>query len=167
MFPLEQHFQVEFLCNEEIAPAVDAILQTNDVKKIRVSSLYVENVELREGRKFLDELLRIAKKDIEVTVLVGHKPKRHHWLRFFEELSQFGIKLYYNSRVHSKIILLYGEKTNIALIGSHNFTHGGLVHQYEAGVFLKDLANEKFYKLEDYFNNVIGAEDTRVLRDVV
>jgi phosphatidylserine/phosphatidylglycerophosphate/cardiolipin synthase-like enzyme len=137
------------------------------LRKIRISSLYVENVELKEGRKFLDELLRIAKKEIEITILIGTKPKKTHWIRFFEELSQFGIKLYYNGRVHSKIILLYGEKTNIALIGSSNFTHGGLAHRYEAGVFLKDLANEKFYKLETYFNNVIGDEETRVLQDVV
>jgi phosphatidylserine/phosphatidylglycerophosphate/cardiolipin synthase-like enzyme len=167
MIPSEQRFEVELLCNEEIAPAIDSILQTGNLKKIRVSSLYVENVELKEGRKFLDELLGIAKKDIEVTIIIGQKPSKGHWRRFFEELYEHGIKLYYNYRVHSKMILLYGEKTNLAFIGSSNFTHGGLALRYEASVFLKGLDDEKFYKLENHFNKVIGAEDTRVLKDVV
>jgi hypothetical protein len=32
MFPSEQHCQVELLCNEEIAPAIDSILQTANLK---------------------------------------------------------------------------------------------------------------------------------------
>lgn len=163
----QESCQVEMLCNREIAPAIDRILHTSNLKRIRVSSLYVENVELKEGRKFLDELLKIAKNNVEVTILVGQKPQRGHWIRFFENLEAFGINLYYNRLVHSKILLLYGAETKVALIGSSNFTHGGLVLRFEVGVCLSDLADEKFYKLETYFNSVIGSEETRVLRDVV
>lgn len=156
-----------FLCDGEIATCIDTILKTNRLRRVRISSLWIENVELVGGNKLLDTLLELVKKGIAVTILIGRKPKVNQWVRFFEKLEQFGIKLYYNRRIHCKMFLLDCFDEKIALISSANYTYGGLHFRYEVGACLKALSITKYNKLGDFYNYVLGSNETRVLRDVV
>jgi len=158
---------LSLICDGEIATAIDAILKTTRLKRVRITSLYVENVELDNGNKLLDSLVELVKKGIDVTILIGRKPDVNHWVRFFEKLEDFGVNLYYNWRIHSKMFLLDCFDEKAALITSANYTHGGLHFRHEVGVCLKDLPLGKYNKLGDFFNYVVGSDETRVLRDVV
>ena len=158
---------ISLLVESDIACAIDSILKISNLNRVRITSLYIENVELTNGNKLLDRLLELVKKGTDVTILIGQKPKRSHWRRFFEELEKFGVNLYYNWRIHSKMLLLDCLTEKVALLSSANYTHGGLRFKHEVGVCLKDLTLSKYNKLGDFFNNVVGSEETRVLKDVV
>lgn len=155
------------LCDKEIAAAIDEMLKVANLERVRITSLNVENVQLLDGRKFLDILLDLVRKGITVTILIGAKPKLKHWIKFFEKLESFGVNLFYNWRIHSKMLLLDSSDENAALISSANLTHGGLHFRHEVGVCLKDLPLRKHNKLGEFFNSVVGSDETRVLRDVV
>ena len=151
----------------DIACAIDAILDISGLNRVRITSLYIENVELTNGNKLLDRLLELVKKGTEVTILIGRRPNLSHWIRFFEELETFGVNLYYNRRIHSKMLLLDCRDEKVVLMSSANYTHGGLHYKHEVGVCLKDLSLGKYNKLGEFFNYVLGSEETQVLRNVV
>lgn len=143
---IKENISIELLCDSDIVKAVNDALNLTDFKRVRITSLYIENAELLNDEKLFSVLLGLVKKGITVTILIGQKLKRNHWVRFFEELDSFGIKLYYNRRVHSKMILLDSPNKRVALILSANLTHGGLHYRYESGVYLKYLDDNKYKK---------------------
>lgn len=71
---------------------------------------------------------------------------------------------------HPKVFISYGEDIVKILIGSHNLTGGGAIHNYEAGIiFVCDLSNEsdiEFYRSTlNYFNRLLSDTHICILMD--
>jgi phosphatidylserine/phosphatidylglycerophosphate/cardiolipin synthase-like enzyme len=92
-----------------------------------------------------------------VTVVVGNKPRERD-IDFYEQLLDEGIEIYYNDKVHAKVILVEGKDgENSALIMSANLTTTGLHYKYEVGVFLSSLEDKSYKKLRAYTSQIVGA----------
>jgi len=95
--------------------------------------------------KFNMEILSAAKRGVKVCAITNYK-------EITEILKGSGIEvkhLIQNKLVHTKMMIIDGQ---IAIIGSHNFTHSAFSFNHEISVILRDP--DLCYQLTNYFNNL-------------
>lgn len=133
-----------------------------DPRRVRLLTLNFSDFELFRGLTLGQIIKRLARKGVKTTVVVGSKPKiggknYQDLADFYEELLDEGVEIYYNDRVHAKVILAEGGKENSALIMSANLTMTGLSYNYEMGVLLSPLEDGEYESLRNYTNDIVGA----------
>jgi len=131
--------------------------------RVRMLTLNFSDFELFRGITLREIIKRLARRGVITTIVVGSKPSKkdttsyEEQIRFYEELLDEGVEIYYNDKVHAKVILAEGKTENSALIMSANLTKSGLFYNYEAGVFLSPLKDEDYKSLRNYTSDIVGA----------
>lgn len=143
-----------------------------DPWRVRILTLNFIDFELFRGLKLGQIIKRLATKGIITTIIVGNKPKigdekYQDQVDFYDELSDEGVQIYHNDRVHAKVILAEGRKENSALIMTANLTKSGFYYKYEAGVLLPHLENGEYKSLRNYTNDIIGTKKTKPIGWVI
>ena len=125
--------------------------------RVRIFTQNFSNAKLN-GRLTLKEIIKSLKSlGAIVTVVVGSKPREND-IEFYEELLDEGVQIYYNDKVHAKLILAEAKDgKNVALVMSANLTNTGLRYKYEVGVHLSYLEDKVYKKLRAYTSQIIGA----------
>jgi len=125
--------------------------------RVRMLTLNFSDFELFKGITLREIIKRLARRGVITTIVVGGKPVKEEDKSFCEELLDEGVEIYFNDRVHAKVILAEGKKENSAIIMSANLTKSGLFYKYEVGVFLSPLNYEDYKSLRDYTSDIVGA----------
>jgi len=93
---------------------------------------------------------------------VGGLPKKEKDRKFFLKLLDRGAKIYYNKRVHVKLIIVNRRSHQEVLLMTANLTRTGLYRNHEAGILISSDRN--FYnKAEKFIIEILKSPATRPL----
>jgi hypothetical protein len=161
----------EILCSPEISKTVENFLKPDDYLRVRMTTQNIDNFKFGNGVSLVDKLLALQKDGIIITIVIGKLPgrkdRKHLKRDLFIPLIKKGFYIYYNPKVHLKMILIESKTYKNALLMSSNISRGGLFYRFEVGVSFLCLDEIKFKKLDSFFDHVVGDEETRELKDVI
>jgi phosphatidylserine/phosphatidylglycerophosphate/cardiolipin synthase-like enzyme len=133
----------------------DILSREKNYWRIRILTLNFSDVEL-SSTTLREIIKRHRNKGAKITVVVGSKPEEKD-KDFYEELLDEGVEIFFNDKVHAKVILAEEKSKASALIMSANLTRSGLYYNYEAGVLVPSLKRKDYNNLREYTSNIIGA----------
>lgn len=149
---------IEAVINREIIEKINTMLafQRMDPIHIRIVTPTVKNVDLN-GESLFSKLQKLfTYKDVQITLII--KPE---WMiekedqEFLEKLKSIGVKVHSNPNLHAKILLVENNQEKLALVGSANYTIGGLKRNDESSVYFINDENGVYEKLYDYITNML------------
>jgi len=114
------------------------------------------------GQKLSRIIQHLLTKGTRVTIVVGELPEKEKDKKFFIRLLNGGAKIYYNKRVHVKLILIDRRSYQEVLLMTANLTKTGLYRNYEAGILIS--RNRNFYnKAERFVKEILKSPTTQPL----
>jgi hypothetical protein len=124
------------------------------IRSIKISTLSCTNPIIKEDRKFLDLLLAKGSKS-EIVIYLGVDPVEiekdcpEAAEKLKDLINIHGAKIFYNRKIHAKLLLVDGKDEKIIYLSTSNFTEMGFNNNFELGVafFLKEESEYIVYNI--------------------
>lgn len=116
-----------------------------------------------EGVPLLNKLRMLTAGGVTVTIIFGQKPERMRpkEKQNLKELVEANVKVYYNRRMHAKLILASTKGGAEFVLGSANLTTSALTYSHEIGVRAFQLERNTYDALMAYVNGMLTLRQTK------
>lgn len=114
-----------------------------------------------------DHKIRIIKQKYKEEFVEEEIKRCEHFKKneneFYKDLVSRGARIYWNKRVHAKMILVESGNQRIVLIMSSSLTKTGLHRNYEIGIYFPNAKKLIFDNLNSYITHILQLSTTRPL----
>lgn len=153
---------------DDLTDAVRILLDCRrSSRAVRILTHTVADFQVTAGMTFSRMLAQLMASDTTVTLIFGARRIEEPAKDFLRKLQSMGVNVYWNRRMHAKVILAVSSTGAAALIGSANMTQSAMTWSTEACIRGDPLDEAGRDALTELVRRTLKASSTKGLDDAI